>query len=92
MDEPQIKFVESKGLTINLPTVGPPVAVRADGDEVVILVSLTLRPRDNVMNISLNVSASGDGAPMPGLDEDATADVSRYWRTSIHRENSLHNV
>jgi hypothetical protein len=38
------------------------------------------------MYIDLDVSASGDRAPMPSLDEDAAADVSRYWRTTIHRD------
>jgi len=91
MNEPQIDLVETKCLTINLPSIGTPVAVRTESDEVVILVRLTLRPRDNVMNIDLDVSTSGDRAPMPRLDEDAAADVSRYWRTTIHDGNSQTN-
>ena len=84
MNEPQIELVESKGLTINLPVIGAPMAVRAEGDEVVILMRLTLRPRDNVVNINLDISASGNCTPMPGLYEDATADVSRNWRAIVH--------
>ncbi len=92
MNEPQIDFVESKGLTINLPSIGAPVAVRTESDEVVILMRLTLRPRDNVMNIDLDVSAAGDSATMARLHEDATANVSRYWRTTFSHNNSSPNV
>jgi hypothetical protein len=88
MHEPQIDLVETKSLTINLPFVGAPMAVRTESDEVVILVRLTLCPWDNVVNIDLNVSTSGDRAPMPRLDEDAAAEVGRYWRTAFHGENS----
>ncbi len=91
MNETQVNFVEPKSLTINLPSIGAPMAIRAESDEVVIFVRLTLRPRDNVMNVDLDVSASGDRAPMPSLDEDAAADVSRYWRTTIHRKNLQQN-
>jgi hypothetical protein len=29
---------------------------------------------------------------MPRLDENAAADVSRYWRTTFHGDNSSTNV
>jgi hypothetical protein len=83
MSEPKVDFVESKGFTINLPSIGAPVVVRTEGDEIVVLVRLTLRPRDNMMNIDLDVSASRDSASVTGLDQDATSDFSRYYRTPV---------
>jgi hypothetical protein len=44
---------------------------------------LTLRPRHNVMDVDFDVSTSGDGAPMAGLDKDAAADFSRHRRSAI---------
>lgn len=84
MSESQVKFVESEGFTINLPTISSPVTVRTESDEIVILMRLTLRPRDNVMNINLDVSASGDSTSMARFNENSSSDFSRYWRTSLH--------
>ena len=83
MDKAKIDLVESKSLTINFPSIGPPMAVRAEGDEIVVLVRLTLRPGDNVMNVNFDVSTSGNSASVSGLDKDSSPDVSRYWRTPI---------
>lgn len=83
MSEPKVELIEPKGLTINFPSVGAPVAIRTEGDEIVVLVRLTLRPRDNVMNIDFDVSTSRDGTAVTGLDEDTSADVSRYWRAPL---------
>jgi hypothetical protein len=80
MSESKVELVEAKGFTINLPSTGAPVALNTDGDEIVILMRLTLRPRYNVMNINLDVSASRDGAAVSRLDENAPTDISRYWR------------
>lgn len=85
VSETKIEFVDSQALTINLPTVGAPMAVRAEGDEVVILMRLTLRPRDNVVNIDLDVTASGDCAAVPGLYKDAPFDISRYCGAVLHQ-------
>ena len=71
MRKAQIELVEPKGLTIYLPSVGPPVAVRGEGDEVVILMRLTLRPRDNVVMFNFDVAAGGNGAAVLRIDEDA---------------------
>lgn len=71
MSEPQIGFVETQGFTINLPSVGAPVAIRTEADEIVVIVRLTLRPRDNVMNVDLDVTTSGDSASMPSFRERA---------------------
>jgi hypothetical protein len=73
MDEPKVELVKSQALTINLPSVGAPVAIRTEGDEVVVLVRLTLRPRNNVMNIDLDVSTGGDSAAVTRLNQDAPA-------------------
>jgi hypothetical protein len=78
VSEAKVELVEPKGFTINLPSVGAPVAIRAEGDEVVILVRLTLRPRDNVMNIDLDIPAGGNGAAVPGLNQDAAPEFSGY--------------
>ena len=83
MDEAQVDFVKPQGFTINFPSVGAPVAIRAEGDEIVVFVRLTLRPRDNVMNIDFDVSAGGDGAAVPSLNKDAPTDFSRYWRAPL---------
>lgn len=78
MSEAQVELVEPQTFTINIPSVGAPVTVGTKSDEIVILVRLTLRPRDNVMNIDLDVSASGDSTPMAGFDKNAPFDFSRY--------------
>ena len=83
MSESQVEFVKPQAFTINFPSVGAPVTVRANGDEIVVIVRLTLRPRDNVMNIDLDVSASGDRASVPGFDQDAPSDPSRYWTATV---------
>lgn len=85
MDKSQVNFVESEGFTINLPTVGAPVTVRTKSDEIVILMRLTLRPRDNMMNVAIDVSTGGNSASVSRFDENAPSDVSRYWRASIHK-------
>ena len=85
MSEPKVEFVKPQGFTVNLPNVGPPMAIRTEGDEIIILVRLTLRPRDNVMDIGIDVSASRNGTSMPSLNENTSPDVSRYWRTDIHK-------
>jgi len=67
----KVNFVKPQRFTINLPSVGAPVAVSTEGDEIFVSVRLTLRPRHNVMDVNFDVSASRDGAPMPGFDKDA---------------------
>ena len=49
MSESEIELVQSKTFTINLPSVGAPVTVSTESDEIVVTVRLTLRPRDNMM-------------------------------------------
>ena len=83
MSKSEIDFVEPQGFTINLPAIGAPMAIRTEGDEIVVIVRLTLRPRDNVMNIDFDVSAGGNGASMPRLDKDLSPDIRRYWTTPL---------
>jgi hypothetical protein len=53
VDEPKIDFVEPKRFTINLPSVGAPVAIRTEGDKVIILMRLTVEayPADSGRSI-----------------------------------------
>ena len=83
MSEAQVEFVEAQAFTINFPSIGAPMTIRAKGDEVIILMRLRLRPRDNVMNIDFDVSTSGDSATVAGLNQDAAPDFSRYWRAPV---------
>ena len=83
MSKSKIDFVEPKAFTINFPSIGAPMTIRTESDEVVILMRLTLRPWDNMMNFNFDVSTSGNSAAVTGLDKDAPADFSRYWRTPI---------
>lgn len=85
MSEAKINLVETQGFTINFPSIGAPVAIWTEGDEVIVLVSLTLRPRDNVVDVNLDVSTRRDRAAMSGLDEDATSEISRHWRAPLVR-------
>ena len=83
VDEPKIDFVEPKRFTINLPSVGAPVAIRTEGDKVIILMRLTVRPRNDMVNIDVDISASGDGTPMPGFNENPTSEIGRYLGARI---------
>jgi hypothetical protein len=83
MSEAKVDLVEAQGFTINFPSIGAPMTVRAEGDEIVILVRLTLRPRDNVMDINFDITTGGDRTTMSRFDKDSTPEVSRYWRSSI---------
>jgi len=44
-----------------------------------------------MVNIDLDVAAGGNRAPVTSLDEDTTADVSRYWRTVVGHEDFQQN-
>jgi hypothetical protein len=83
MSEPKVDFVKPQALTINFPSVGAPMTISAEGDEIVILVRLTFRPRDNVMNVNYDVSTGGNRAPVTCFDKNTPTDVSRYWRAPL---------
>ncbi len=77
MKEANVELVEPQTFTINLPSVGAPMAIRTESDEIFVLVRLRLRLRDNVMDVDLDVSTRGDGATVTSLDEDTPAEVGR---------------
>ncbi len=81
MSESQVQLVEPKAFSINLPSIGAPVTIRTQRDEIVVLMRLTLRPRNNVMDIDLDVSTGGDRATMTGVNENATTELSGNRRT-----------
>jgi hypothetical protein len=83
MSEPQVKFVKSQALAINFLAVSAPMTIRAEGDEVLVLMCATSRPRDNVVDIHFDVPTSGDRASMAGFDENAPTESSRHWRTLV---------
>jgi hypothetical protein len=90
MSEPKIDLVNAKAFTINFPSVGSPVAISTKGDEIVISMRLTIRPRDNVMDFNFDVSTSGDSAPMASFDKNAPFDFGRYFRSvPIRRDHSI---
>lgn len=68
MSESQVKLVDPKRFTINLPSVGECVAVGTQGNEIVVEVRLGFRPGDNMMNLDIGMSTGGDSAPVTGLD------------------------
>ena len=78
MSEAKIGFVEPLTFSVDLPLASAPVAVGAEGNEIVVLVRLTLRPVDNVVNVNIDMSAGGDGASVTGLHKYASAEVCGY--------------
>ncbi len=83
MSESKVQLIEPQRLSIDFPDIGAAVAIRAEGNEVFILVGSTRSPRDDVVNFHIDISTSGDGAAVAGLDKDATAEFSGYWRAPI---------
>jgi len=84
MGEAELGFVDAQTFTVNLPGLSHPVAIRAEGNEVVIVMRLTLSPRNNVVNLDYDVSASGDGAAVPCLYENTPFDIGRYCGSIPH--------
>jgi hypothetical protein len=70
MGVPKICLVNSECLPVDFATVGPPVAVRAEGYEIFVLVRLALLPGNNVVNIDLNMAARWYRAAMTRFDQD----------------------
>lgn len=77
MSETKIDLVEPQTLSIYLPSIGAPVTIRTESDEVLVVVRFAIRPRDNVVKVDLDVSTGGNGASVPSLDKDTPADFSR---------------
>jgi hypothetical protein len=83
MRESEVDFIKPEAFAINFPSMGAPMTIRAKGDEIVVLIRLTFRPLDNVMNVNFNVSTSGNSAFVTSLDKDAPTDFSRYWTAPL---------
>jgi hypothetical protein len=69
-----------KALSIDLPPIGETVTIRAEGDEVVVVVTLCRGEGDNVVKLDFDVSARRDGASMAGLNENAPFNFLRDAR------------
>jgi hypothetical protein len=84
MNESKVDLVKPEGFTINFASVGHPVTIRAESDEIIITMRLALRPRDNVMKIDFDVSAGGNGATVASLDEHPPPEVGGYSWAIFH--------
>jgi hypothetical protein len=78
MSEPEVQLVKPQRFAINFPSVGAPMAIRAEGDKIVIFVRPALRPPNNVMDIDFDVSTSRDRTPVAALDKNAPAELCGY--------------
>jgi hypothetical protein len=83
VSESEVDLIKPEAFAINFPSMGEPMTIRTKGDEITVLIRLTLRPRDNVMNVNFDVSTSGNRALVTSLDKDAPTDFSRYWTAPL---------
>jgi hypothetical protein len=81
--ETKVEFIKPQAFSIDSTIVGAPVAIGAEGDEVVVVMRLTRGPGDNMVHVDLNVSAGRNCAAVASLDENASSEISRYWRTPV---------
>lgn len=83
-------LVVSEGLAINFFAVGSPVAVRTERNKIIRLVTLGLRPRNDMVNINVGRAAAClNGASVAGLHEDLPSNVRRDRRTVLHERGHL---
>lgn len=83
MKEPEVEFVHPKRFSIDVVVPGSTMAVRADRDEVVVVVRLACGPRNDVVNVNVDVPTGGDSAAVTSLDENAASEFG--WNSgSIH--------
>lgn len=68
VSSPKVELVEGEALCIDLSTVGATVAVRAEGDQIFIIVGSNLCPRDNMMKVNFDLATGWNSAPVTGLD------------------------
>jgi hypothetical protein len=92
MSESQTRFINTERLAVDLGSICSAVAIGAECNEVVILVLLTVFPRDDVVNVNLDVSARWDGAPVARFDKYSPANLSRDCRTPVCHEEALFNA
>ncbi len=79
----QVGFVESQCLPVDLSAICSSMAVGAQSNQVFVFMLLALFPRDNVMYVDLNVSASRDSTAMSCLDEDSPSCFCRGNGVSV---------
>lgn len=78
MGKLKVALVESQAFAVDVASISAAVAIRAKCNQIVVGMLPALCPRDNVVNVSINVSAGGNGAAMAGFHQDLPLKVSRY--------------
>jgi len=71
MECPKVELVEKEALRVDLPSVSAAVTIRAEGDQIFIIVGSTLLPRDDVMNVNFDLATGMNCTTVPRLDKDA---------------------
>jgi hypothetical protein len=84
VNKSEVELVKSKRLSVDFLGIGAAVTVGAKCNEVVIVVRLTFRPGDDVVNVDVDISAGRNGAAVPRLDEDTSTELTWYRWTIIH--------
>ena len=92
--EPKIVLIHFQAFSVYFTTVGSAVAVRAEGDEVVVLMFATFHPRHDMMNLDFDVATGGNGTSMASFDQHSSAKVRRYLPSLLffcicHRHSPL---
>ena len=81
--ESQVRLVESKGLSVDLSSVRSAMAVRTQGNQILVFVCLTSLPRNYVVDVHLDVTAGRDCTTVTSLDENAALDFGGNCRARI---------
>ena len=81
--ESQVGLVHPKRLPVDLSLVNPSVTIRAESNQVLVEMFSARLPRDDVMDIDVDVSASRYRTPVPCFDKHLTSEVARDARTYI---------
>ena len=67
----QVVLVQTQALPVNIAPIGAIVTVGTERNQVVVFMTLTFLPWDDVVNFNLNVAAGWDGASMARLDRNS---------------------
>jgi hypothetical protein len=93
MGKAEVGLVVIQGLSINfIRFVCSSMAVGAQRDQVFVLVLLARFPRDDVVDVHINVTASGDSASVSGFNENSAAKLCRNWWAITHSSSMRHTV
>jgi len=68
----QIKLVEPESLAVYLPSISATVAIRAEGNEILIIVGFNRSPGGDVVNVHFDVAAGVDCASVSRLNQNAS--------------------